>query len=137
MFSTGGDELNIPCYDADAETQQILNSTGQTLEQALSTFTQSTHGALATLGKTPVVWEGALRGDTGHAHGADYAHVEMVLEHNVTLANDTVVMYVLIVYLWEALLIPFAGSGSPQPMQRLWLKRTSELSMAHLTISIL
>ncbi|KIP03087.1 glycoside hydrolase family 20 protein [Phlebiopsis gigantea 11061_1 CR5-6] len=74
MFSTGGDELNIPCYDADAETQQILNSTGQTLEQALSTFTQSTHGALATLGKTPVVWE------------------EMVLEHNVTLANDTVVM---------------------------------------------
>ena len=74
LFSTGGDELNIPCYTADAETQQILNSTGQTLEQALSTFTQSTHGALEKLGKTPVVWE------------------EMVLEHNVTLSNETVVM---------------------------------------------
>ena len=60
LFSTGGDELNIPCYDADAETQQILNATGQTLEQALSTFTQATHGALASEGKTPVVWEGAL-----------------------------------------------------------------------------
>lgn len=58
MFSTGGDELNIPCYTDDVETQQILNSTGQTLEQALSTFTQSTHGALAKLGKTAVVWEG-------------------------------------------------------------------------------
>ena len=58
MFSTGGDELNVPCYTDDAETQQILKSTGQTLEQALSTFTQATHGALAKLGKTAVVWEG-------------------------------------------------------------------------------
>ena len=58
LFSTGGDELNIPCYTQDNETQQILNSTGQTLEQALDKFTQATHGALAKLGKTPVVWEG-------------------------------------------------------------------------------
>jgi len=58
MISTGGDELNTHCYDVDQQTQQILNSTGQTLEQALDTFTQTTHGALAGLGKTPVVWEG-------------------------------------------------------------------------------
>ncbi|KAF8843280.1 N-acetylhexosaminidase [Paxillus ammoniavirescens] len=74
LFSTGGDEVHTSCYDADAQTQEILNSTGQTLDQSLSSFTQSTHGALEKLGKTPVVWE------------------EMVLEHNITLSNNTVVM---------------------------------------------
>ncbi|KAJ3551626.1 hypothetical protein NM688_g4597 [Phlebia brevispora] len=74
LISTGGDELNTECYADDAETQQILNSTGSTLEELLSTFTQTTHGALQDLGKTTVVWE------------------EMVLDFNVTLANDTVVM---------------------------------------------
>lgn len=58
MFSTGGDELNENCYIQDPETQQILKSTGQNLEQALDGFTQATHGALRSLGKTPVVWEG-------------------------------------------------------------------------------
>ncbi|KAI5118087.1 hypothetical protein M0805_007737 [Coniferiporia weirii] len=74
LFSTGGDEINTNCYTADAETQAELNATGRTLEQALNVFTQATHGALRALGKSPVVWE------------------EMVLEHNVTLGNDTVVM---------------------------------------------
>lgn len=60
LFSTGGDELNTNCYTQDAETQQILKSSGQTLEQALSAFTQTTHGALRKLGKTPVVWEGTF-----------------------------------------------------------------------------
>lgn len=73
-FSTGGDEINIPCYDQDGPTQATLKSTGKTLEQALSTFVQSTHSALRAKGKTAVVWE------------------EMVLAHNVTLANDTIVM---------------------------------------------
>ena len=58
LFSTGGDELNVPCYDQDAETQQVLNSTGQSLEDALDTFVTSVHGALRLLGKTPVVMEG-------------------------------------------------------------------------------
>ncbi|KZT28738.1 glycoside hydrolase family 20 protein [Neolentinus lepideus HHB14362 ss-1] len=74
FVSTGGDELNVNCYDQDSVTQGTLNKTGQTLEQALDSFTQATHGALAKAGKTPVVWE------------------EMVLDHNVTLSNDTVVM---------------------------------------------
>ncbi|KAF7799427.1 hypothetical protein EIP86_010662 [Pleurotus ostreatoroseus] len=74
MISTGGDELNTNCYAQDVETQQILNSTGQTLEQALDTFTKATHGALEKLGKTTAVWE------------------EMVLDHNVTLSNNTIVM---------------------------------------------
>ncbi|KZT28733.1 glycoside hydrolase family 20 protein [Neolentinus lepideus HHB14362 ss-1] len=74
VFSTGGDELNINCYTYDNQTQAELNSTGLTLEESLSVFTQATHGALIAEGKTPVVWE------------------EMVLDHNVTLSNDTIVM---------------------------------------------
>lgn len=60
LFSTGGDELNVNCYTDDAQTQAELKQSGKTLEQALNTFTQSTHGALEALGKTPVVWEGTF-----------------------------------------------------------------------------
>ncbi|PPQ70615.1 hypothetical protein CVT25_011981 [Psilocybe cyanescens] len=74
LFSTGGDELNVNCYTQDSQTQTDLKASGKTLEQALDTFTQATHGALKAIGKTPVVWE------------------EMALEHNVTLSNQTVVM---------------------------------------------
>ncbi|TFK48766.1 N-acetylhexosaminidase [Heliocybe sulcata] len=74
LLSTGGDELNINCYDQDEVTQGTLNKTGKTLEQALDSFTQATHSALAQAGKTPIVWE------------------EMVLDHNVTLSNETVIM---------------------------------------------
>lgn len=75
LLSTGGDELNLNCYTQDAETQADLKASGRTLEQALDVFTQHTHAAIRAEGKTPAVWE------------------EMVLEHNVTLSNDTVVMY--------------------------------------------
>lgn len=64
LFSTGGDELNTNCYAADPETQQALNATGKTLEQALDTFTQESHKALIAEGKTPVVWEGPSRSHT-------------------------------------------------------------------------
>jgi hexosaminidase len=57
-FSTGGDELNQKCYADDQQTQQELKATGETLDQALSKFTVSTHTALIAEGKTPVVWEG-------------------------------------------------------------------------------
>ncbi|KIK98528.1 glycoside hydrolase family 20 protein [Paxillus rubicundulus Ve08.2h10] len=73
-FSTGGDELNTNCYANDLPTQQQLNATGMTLNDALSSFTQTTHAALMAQGKTPVVWE------------------EMVLNWNVTLSNETIVM---------------------------------------------
>jgi hexosaminidase len=77
-LSTGGDELNIPCYMTDNATVAQLHATGQTLEQALNTFTQATHGAVHKAGKSPIIWE------------------EMVLVHNVTLANDTIAMYEII-----------------------------------------
>ncbi|KAF8993489.1 beta-hexosaminidase [Cyathus striatus] len=74
LFSTGGDEINANCYTQDGPTQDDLTKQGKTFEQALDTFTQVTHAALKKAGKTAVVWE------------------EMVLDHTVTLANDTIVM---------------------------------------------
>ncbi|KAG6825266.1 hypothetical protein H0H92_004254 [Tricholoma furcatifolium] len=74
LFSTGGDEVNENCYVQDAQTQEELGQSGETLEQALDTFVEGVHEALKAVGKVPVVWE------------------EMVLEHNVTLQEDTVVM---------------------------------------------
>ncbi|KAJ2919216.1 hypothetical protein MD484_g1274, partial [Candolleomyces efflorescens] len=74
FFSTGGDEINANCYRQDPQTQQDLAAQGKTLEQALDTFTQASHQALASVGKTPVVWQ------------------EMLLDHNVTLSKDTVIM---------------------------------------------
>ncbi|CDO72185.1 Glycoside Hydrolase Family 20 protein [Trametes cinnabarina] len=74
VMSTGGDELNAECYAQDPDTQADLKATGRTLEQALDVFTQKTHAAIRAEGKTPAVWE------------------EMVLDHNVTLGNDTIVL---------------------------------------------
>ncbi|PFH54030.1 glycoside hydrolase family 20 protein [Amanita thiersii Skay4041] len=73
-FSTGGDEINKKCYDEDGPTRTELSQQGKTFEQALDTFVQENHKALKGVGKTPVVWE------------------EMVLDHPVTLSNDTLVM---------------------------------------------
>ena len=56
LLSTGGDEVNLPCYEMDSVTQQQLG--GRSIEDALNTFVTSTHAALRAQGKTPVVWEG-------------------------------------------------------------------------------
>ncbi|ESK83478.1 glycoside hydrolase family 20 protein [Moniliophthora roreri MCA 2997] len=74
FFSTGGDEVNEPCYRDDEETQQALNASGRTLEQALDGFVQATHEVLHNQGKSAVVWE------------------EMALDHNITLKEDTVIL---------------------------------------------
>ncbi|KAG6909302.1 hypothetical protein DXG01_001246 [Tephrocybe rancida] len=74
LFSTGGDELNANCYTQDKETQADLAAQHKTLEQALDTFTQATHAGLREVGKRAVVWE------------------EMVLDHSVTLANNTIAL---------------------------------------------
>jgi len=96
LFSTGGDEINVRCYADDEQTQRDLN--GRTLEQALDAFTQATHGALKNLGKTPVVWEGATCPYLVFLYGVlrtfCLGMVEMVLNYNLTLDNETVAMYV-------------------------------------------
>jgi hexosaminidase len=73
-FSTGGDEINVVCYQNDTQTQADLKKRGLTFEQALDSFTKVNHAALKKAGKTAVVWE------------------EMVLDHNVTIAKDSLVL---------------------------------------------
>ncbi|PVF96209.1 putative exochitinase [Serendipita vermifera] len=74
-FSTGGDEINMRCYQEDPVVQASLNSTGRTMQQALATFTSDTHKTLLDNGKTPVVWQ------------------EMVLDHGeLGLSDHTVVL---------------------------------------------
>lgn len=51
--------MNTVCYQDDASTQTALKQLGWTIEHALDVFTQATHGALVSEGKTPVVWEGS------------------------------------------------------------------------------
>jgi Glycosyl hydrolase family 20, catalytic domain len=95
LFATGGDEINTRCYRDDPQTQQDL--AGRTLNEALDVFTQATHGALRSLGKTPVVWEGELHilrvywWDSQLFFGFG---TEMVLNFNLTLSNDTIALYV-------------------------------------------
>jgi hexosaminidase len=81
-FSTGGDEINMRCYQEDPVIQASLNSTGKTMQQALASFTAETHGALLESGKTPVVWQ------------------EMVLDHgDLGLADNTVALSVVTPFL--------------------------------------
>jgi hexosaminidase len=58
LFSTGGDEVNLPCYDADAPTQAYLNASGKSVEQALADFVLDVHKGIRGVGKSAVVWEG-------------------------------------------------------------------------------
>lgn len=55
-------------------TDILLAAQGKTLDEALDTFVQATHAGLRSVGKRAVVWE------------------EMVLDHPVTLANDTIAL---------------------------------------------
>ena len=91
-ISTGGDEININCYNQDLQTQRDLNSSGKTFEQALDAFTQAEHSALRGKGKTPVVWEGWQLNYGRSAAIPDDIITEMILTHNLTLAKDTIAM---------------------------------------------
>ncbi|KAG8770215.1 N-acetyl-glucosamine-6-phosphate deacetylase [Ceratobasidium sp. 428] len=74
LFSTGGDEINAKCYAEDQPTQDELKKQGITIEGALNKFTNVTHAAVRSAGRTPVVWE------------------EMVLDFKVTLPKDTITL---------------------------------------------
>lgn len=65
----------LPTKKDDNFTQSYLTTMNITLDQSLHTFTQKTHAALASIGKTPVVWQ------------------EMALAHDeVKLRNETLVI---------------------------------------------
>ncbi|KAM0793381.1 hypothetical protein ACM66B_000835 [Microbotryomycetes sp. NB124-2] len=73
-FSTGGDEVNDNCYLEDEPTRTEMQRRGDvSLDALLSDFVGSVHAGLKAAQKTPVVWE------------------EMVLNHNLSLSQDTIV----------------------------------------------
>ncbi|KAH8992266.1 family 20 glycoside hydrolase, partial [Lactarius hatsudake] len=69
---TGSEEINVRCYQDNAQTQQEPG--GRSVVQALDRFTQATHGVLRSPGKTPVMWEG------------------MILNLNMMFLNDTITL---------------------------------------------
>lgn len=79
----------------------ILNATGEpfaeAFQNALNSFVGDTHSALKSAGKTPAVWEGGSC-CCRSVHGAKRAYAEMVLDFNLTLADDTLVLSVMFAY---------------------------------------
>jgi hexosaminidase len=63
LFSTGGDEINMRCYEEDEKTQDLLRERGESIEDALRDFTRESHDVLRQKGKTPIVWQG-MRAET-------------------------------------------------------------------------
>ncbi|TCD63749.1 N-acetyl-glucosamine-6-phosphate deacetylase [Steccherinum ochraceum] len=71
MMSSGGDEVNLPCWNEDEETIQALAQSNTTIGQALSSFVQEVQGVMAKNGKMPFIKS------------------DMVLTHNVPVINGT------------------------------------------------
>ncbi|EIW55410.1 N-acetylhexosaminidase [Trametes versicolor FP-101664 SS1] len=74
MMSSGGDEVNLPCWAEDAETVAELARRGMTIGEALDEFVKGVQGVIREHGKTPFIKS------------------DMVLTHNVPILNDTVVV---------------------------------------------
>lgn len=72
-FGTGGDEVRIPCMEADVEMQRLLRERNMTLEESFSNFTLTNNNNLIKAGHSPVVWE------------------EIIVDHNVPLDKATIV----------------------------------------------
>ena len=64
FFCTGGDEVNLLCYEDDPQTQASLRTQNKTLLEALAHFVTHIHDTIQRAGKTPLVWEDSVIGDT-------------------------------------------------------------------------
>lgn len=58
MMSSGGDEVNIPCWEEDEETVQNLHQRNITLADALDLFIQEVQSTLHDHGKIPFIKSG-------------------------------------------------------------------------------
>ncbi|OSC97365.1 glycoside hydrolase family 20 protein [Trametes coccinea BRFM310] len=74
MMSSGGDEVNLPCWEEDEETMADLVQRNITIADALNEFVQTVQGVIKEHGKTPFIKS------------------DMVLTHKVPVVNDTVVV---------------------------------------------
>ncbi|CDO76788.1 Glycoside Hydrolase Family 20 protein [Trametes cinnabarina] len=74
MMSSGGDEVNLPCWEEDEETVADLARRNITIADALNEFVQTVQGVIKEHGKTPFIKS------------------DMVLTHDVPVLDDTVVV---------------------------------------------
>ena len=58
MMSSGGDEVNLPCWEEDEETQADLAQRNITISDALNEFVQAVQGVIKARGKTPFIKSG-------------------------------------------------------------------------------
>jgi hexosaminidase len=71
LFGTGGDEINLLCFENDTITQTALEQNGQTILQAIGEFVKATHATVRYAQKTPVIWEDTVVGDEAIPLGGD------------------------------------------------------------------
>ena len=57
FIHAGGDEVNRQCYADDAETQNALKASGESIDDAVTRFANTTTTSVLQAGKTPIVWE--------------------------------------------------------------------------------
>ncbi|KAI0665445.1 N-acetylhexosaminidase [Trametes maxima] len=74
MMSSGGDEVNLPCWEEDEQTKADLARRNITIDDALNEFVQTVQGVIVEHGKTPFIKS------------------DMVLTHNAPVVDDTVVV---------------------------------------------
>ncbi|KAI0642477.1 N-acetylhexosaminidase [Trametes meyenii] len=74
MMSSGGDEVNLPCWEDDQQTMADLARRNITIDDALNEFVQTVQDVIVEHGKTPFIKS------------------DMVLTHNVPVVSDTVVV---------------------------------------------
>ncbi|KAI8969460.1 N-acetylhexosaminidase [Trametes punicea] len=74
MMSSGGDEVNLPCWEEDAQTISDLAQRNLTIADALNGFIQTVQGVIKAHGKVPFIKS------------------DMVLTHNAPVVNETVVV---------------------------------------------
>lgn len=63
LFGTGGDEINLACFQNDTSVQDVLKAKNETIVDAIGNFVNATHTTVFSAGKTPVIWEDTVVGD--------------------------------------------------------------------------
>ena len=58
MMSSGGDEVNLPCWEEDEQTQVDLAERNITIAEALNDFVEGVQGVIVSHGKTPFIKSG-------------------------------------------------------------------------------
>ena len=108
MMSSGGDEVNIPCWEEDEETQMDLTQRNITIADALNDFVRTVQGVIKAHGKTPFIKSGeqTLSPSRCICDELTTPSSDMVLTHNAPVVNDTVVVCVMLALMYIRIFQP-------------------------------